>query len=288
MEVMSVIKGMWSVYRTGDFLYKKMCNKRGFSFIVKYEWNYLKARKKQKELIELARANKLKATSVYEKDKIERLKNRNFEFLFYRDQYTILQNDCLINTKEIEIKVLESGKDVVLVNVFKPEFYKFPEDFDFEESKSRFRFTDFTIKCKIYDKDDKLIQFKEYYSIKNNTFCYKIVIEKAKKDEIFKIFYSVSVPDEFKSKVIKTKYNTPIPYLEIVIQRDNYQGLLKLEDFRPSLTKYVSEEQYINDDSEIKQEKIEDFYYLKSIWQIWYNNWVQKEIPMLVMEYKEE
>ena len=88
--------------------------------------------------------------------------------------------------------------------------------------------------------------------------------------------------------MVKVKYYTPIPYLEIVIQRDNYQGLLKLEDFRPSLKKYISETVYIDNDSKIKNFKLEDFYYLKSIWQIWYNCWKQKESPILFMEYRED
>jgi hypothetical protein len=287
MEIMGAIKGIGTAYRTGDFLYKTICSNKGIIFKIQNIWNSFCSYKDQKKLIELARANKLKGNSDYDQERIERLKDRNFIFLFLREKYTILQNDCLIITKEMEIKAIDN-KDITLVNNFRPDYYKFPKNFNLKESKKNFRFTDFTINCKIYDENNKQIEFIEDYQIKNdNTFHYQITIKNAKKDEIFKVFYSISIPEEFKSKIIKTRYYTPIPYLEIIIQRDNYQGLLKLEDFRPSLKKYVSETEYIDDDSRIKNYKLEDFYYLKSIWQIWYNYWKQKEIPTLIMEYKE-
>lgn len=287
MEILTTIKGIGTVYRTGDFLYKQICFNKGIKFKLQNMWNYFLAYLDQKKLIELARTNKLKANSNYNKERIKRLKDRNFVFLSLRDIYTILQNDCLIITKEMQIKAIDS-KDIILVNTFTPDYYKFPGNFNIEECKKNFRFTDFTLNCKIYDKNNRQIQFEENYEIKSNTFYYKIKIKNAQKGDIFKIFYSISIPEEFKSKVVKVKYYTPIPYLEIVIQRDNYQGLLKLEDFRPSLKKYISETVYIDNDSKIKNFKLEDFYYLKSIWQIWYNCWKQKESPILFMEYKED
>jgi len=287
MEILTAIKGINTAYRTGDFLYKKICFNKGIKFKLQNMWNYFLACSDQKKLIELARTNKLKATSNYNKERIKRLKNRNFIFLYLRDMYTILQNDCLIITKEMQIEAIDN-KDIILVNTFTPDFYKFSKNFNIEECKKNFRFTDFSLNCKIYDKNNRQIQFEESYEIKNNTFYYKIKIKNAQKNDTFKIFYSISIPEEFKSKVIKVKYYTPIPYLEIVIQRDNYQGLLKLENFRPSLKKYISETVYIDNDSKIKNFKLEDFYYLKSIWQIWYNYWKQKENSILFMEYKEE
>ena len=63
--------------------------------------------------------------------------------------------------------------------------------------------------------------------------------------------------------------------------------LLNLEDFRPFLKKYISETEYIVSDTKIKNSKLEDFYYLKSVWSIWYNSWRQQNKSYLIMEYNE-